>query len=289
MEEEDIIKKTKEEKLKKLAGNFIWGSIQCFCQKNGISHFESQILPSDSGVSSYFEIENGKYLNLLFLYSSYETALLYLPVLYDCAKKIVNPLIKIRSKYINNWRAPKNEIPKENKNRKDSNSYVKERLRNLGAECEIFEYDDFFRIKISSPKKICPMEACISFDSFYEDLIFLEDFLKKVIAFEEVPVNAFIVRNIPKHHIVPSSGGGAFGDGCRKILDKFGVGVNDPHNCCQKSGKKFTMLHQGSTIESRGERIMQNLYQDLSMCSSKDQVFEVLEDYRSTRLQNTHW
>ena len=88
---------------------------------------------------------------------------------------------------------------------------------------------------------------------------------------------------------MPSSGGGAFGDGCRKILDKFGVCVNNPHNYCQKSGKKFTMLHQGSTIESRGERIMQNLYQDLSMCSSKNQVFEVLEDYRNARLQNTHW
>ena len=178
MEEEDIIKKTKEEKLKKLAGNFIWGTIQIFCQKNGINHYESQILSSDSGVSSYLEIEKGKYLNLLFLYSSYETTLLYLPVLYDCAKKIVNPLIKIRSKYINNWRAPKNEIPKEDMNRKDSYSYVKERLRNLGVGCEIFEYDDFFRIKINSPKKICPMEARISFDSFYDDLIFFEDFVK---------------------------------------------------------------------------------------------------------------
>ena len=112
MEEDEKIKTAREEKLKKIVGNVIWGHIQVFCQRNGINHFESQVLPSDSGVSSYIEIEKNKYLNILFSYSSYEKTILYLPVLYDYAKKIIHPLVKVRSKYINNWRIEKNEIPK---------------------------------------------------------------------------------------------------------------------------------------------------------------------------------
>ena len=149
-------------------------------------------------MSSYIEIDKNKYLNILFYYSSYEKTILYLPVLYDYAKKIIHPLVKVRSKYINNWRKEKNEIPKEDKNRKGSNSFIKETLHKLGVGCEISEYEEYCRIKVLSPKKICPMEARVSFDSFYDDLLFFEDFLKTAVAFEEVPVNAFIVRNKPR-------------------------------------------------------------------------------------------
>ena len=198
MEEDEKIKTAREEKLKKIVGNVIWGHVQVFCQRNGINHFESQVLPSDSGVSSYIEIEKNKYLNILFSYSSYEKTILYLPVLYDYVKKIIHPLVKVRSKYINNWRIEKNEIPKEDKNRKDSNSFIKETLHKLCVECEIYEYEKYCRIKVISPKKICPIEARVSFDSFYDDLLFFEDFLKTAVAFEEVPVNAFIVKNKPR-------------------------------------------------------------------------------------------
>ncbi len=105
-------------------------------------------------------------------------------------------------------------------------------------------------------------------------------------------------KTLPKgsqaHHIVPSnaSGGGSAGDGCRKIFEKFGIDINDPHNCCPLPSDKNvakainTMCHNGSTRELHGEKIMQSLYEDLSRAKTKEDVFEILAEYRQAMLTN---
>ena len=108
--------------------------------------------------------------------------------------------------------------------------------------------------------------------------------------------NKILPEGTQAHHIVPSNAtGGGPGGLCREIFEKFGIDINDPHNCCPLPSDKNvakainSMCHNGSTIELHGEKILQLLYEDLSSCESKQQVFEVLADYRQAMLTNTPW
>ncbi len=106
--------------------------------------------------------------------------------------------------------------------------------------------------------------------------------------------NTTLPKGSQAHHIVPSNatGGGSAGDSCRKVFEKFGIDINDPHNCCPLPSDKEvskivgSMCHNGSTTELHGEKIMQSLYEDLSRANSKADVFEILADYRQAMLSN---
>ena len=132
------------------------------------------------------------------MFISHQENLSYLPVLYDCSKKIVNTPIKVHSKYLSNWRYPK--IVMKLKGDKDIQEYhaeIQRRLHSLGIDCKIFGYKDYCRVKIIAPKKICPLEARISYSKFSSDLSALEDLINNTIEFENIPINAYIIK-LPK-------------------------------------------------------------------------------------------
>lgn len=94
------------------------------------------------------------------------------------------------------------------------------------------------------------------------------------------------------HHIVPTNGGGASAEKCRSILKKFDVDINSPYNCAPLPSKKDvaqmagTMCHNGYTSELHGNNIMQSISEDLGRANSREQVIEILNDYRNAMLSN---
>ena len=106
----------------------------------------------------------------------------------------------------------------------------------------------------------------------------------------------FYGKPIPKgseaHHIVPSNKAGAAANKCRDILKKFNIDINDPHNCAPLPKSKEiskltkTMQHSGPVKSLHGEKIMQELSEQLSRATSRQDVFEILADFRKAMLTN---
>ena len=186
------------EKLKRMAENAVSSYIHYYCEKKGIVNFKTLTTPSGGSVVAYIDIGKNKCLNVLFLFISHQENLSYLPVLYDCSKKIVNTPIKVHSKYLSNWRYPK-IVMKLNgdKEIQEYHAEIQRRLHSLGIECKIFGYKDYCRVKIIAPQKICPLEARISYSKFSSDLSALEDLINNTIEFENIPINAYIIK-LPK-------------------------------------------------------------------------------------------
>ena len=96
------------------------------------------------------------------------------------------------------------------------------------------------------------------------------------------------------HHIVPKKQSGEFGEKLREIFEKFNIDINDPHNCVLLAAdevrcKVLRMMHHHKEVHDKKNEIkmLQKLYEDLSPCTSKEQVFEVLADYRQAMMTNT--
>lgn len=186
------------EKLKLMAENVVSSYIHCYCEKKGIKNYKTIATPSGGSVVAYLGIGKYKCLNVVFLYVSYKENLSYLPVLCDYSKKIINTPIRVHSKYLNNWRYSKFEMrTKGDKNIQEYHAEIQRRLHSLGIECKIFGYKDYCRVKIIAPKKICPLEARISYSKFSSDLSALEDLINNTIEFENIPINAYIIK-LPK-------------------------------------------------------------------------------------------
>lgn len=104
-----------------------------------------------------------------------------------------------------------------------------------------------------------------------------------------------IPPNSAAHHIVPTNAGGAAADKCRDILKKYNIDINDPHNCVPLPNDKEiakltdTMLHSGPVKSLHGERIMQELSEQLSRATSRSEIFEILGDFKKAMLSNKPW
>ncbi len=106
----------------------------------------------------------------------------------------------------------------------------------------------------------------------------------------------FYGKAIPKgseaHHIVPSNKAGAAANKCRDIFKKFNIDINDPHNCAPLPKSKEiakltkTMQHSGPVKSLHGEKIMQELSEQLSRATSRSDVFEILAEFRKAMLTN---
>lgn len=96
----------------------------------------------------------------------------------------------------------------------------------------------------------------------------------------------------PAHHIVPKAEDvNGFGNKLRDILKKYNIDINDPRNGVFLPADKFRaeVLNMPNHMDHNilhGPEIMQSLYTDLSKCNSRNQVFEVLNDYRQAMLKN---
>ena len=97
------------------------------------------------------------------------------------------------------------------------------------------------------------------------------------------------------HHIIPKMEGledvNGFGNKLRDILKSHNIDINDPRNGVFLPADKFRadVLNMPNHMDHNvmhGPEIMQSLYGDLSRCNSKEQVFEVLNDYRQAMLKN---
>ncbi|WP_294431261.1 AHH domain-containing protein [uncultured Treponema sp.] len=95
------------------------------------------------------------------------------------------------------------------------------------------------------------------------------------------------------HHIIPKKGGGEFGAKLREIISKYDIDINDPHNCVLladdevRCGVLNMMQHHKEVHGANNEiKMIQSLYEDLSKCKSKEQIFEVLADYRKAMMTN---
>ena len=110
----------------------------------------------------------------------------------------------------------------------------------------------------------------------------------------EKSLNTKLPSGCEAHHIVPKKAGGegSAASKCRAILDKFKIDINDPHNCAPLPKSKEiadltrTIPHPGNTNALHGEKIMNSLYEQLSRATSKQDVFEILEDFRRGMLNN---
>ena len=196
--EEEILRQGINEKLMNMAESVVCSYIRCYCEKNGIENYETHSSYSGGSVTAFLDIGKNKCLSIMFLYISYTETISYLPILYDLSKKIINTPIKVCSKYLSNWRYSKHEERiRGNKIIQEYHEAIQNKLYSLGIECKIFEYKNYSRIKILTPAKICPIEVRISYNNFSYELSAFEDFLKNVIKFEEIPVNAYISQ-IPR-------------------------------------------------------------------------------------------
>lgn len=104
---------------------------------------------------------------------------------------------------------------------------------------------------------------------------------------------AWIPNYANAHHIIPQHGGGSNGDKLRAILAKFSIDINDGHNCAilpndPNIADVFgTMCHNGYTGSLHGDKIMTELYSELSRAKSREQAFEILEDFGNAMMTNT--
>lgn len=189
--EEEKKQNAVNDKLCKMADNYIQTYVQVFCTKNGVQYTSKDL---GGTISVYLKIAEKKELQILFMYVSYQKTLKYLSSLYQLAKKIINPSFKIKSKHITNWRYPSKEAAQEETPiSKKYHRMIQYELHNLGIACEVSDFEESFQIKILAPKKICPMVARVSYANFEKDLSAFEDFLKVIFEFENIPVNAFII------------------------------------------------------------------------------------------------
>ena len=105
--------------------------------------------------------------------------------------------------------------------------------------------------------------------------------------------NVKVPKYSQAHHILPKKGHGEFGTKLRQMFSKYNIDINDPHNCvllpdddlrCKVSNM---MQHHKELHGKDDSKIIQSLYEDMSRCNSREQVFEVLADYRQAMLTNT--
>ena len=182
------------EKLNKMTESIVYSYIHCFCKKNGIEKYKVFSSGVDDYVLAYIDIGQNKMLSIISNSVSCKNNMSYLPSLYEYAKKIGNSSVKVQSVFLNNWRYPKLQgKTKDDKAVQEYHTEIKKRLRILRIGCQIFGYKDYCRIKITEPKKISTVNARVSYSDFSNDLSALEDFLKNVIYFAEIPVLSAIV------------------------------------------------------------------------------------------------
>lgn len=105
----------------------------------------------------------------------------------------------------------------------------------------------------------------------------------------------FYNEQIPKyaqgHHLVPSN---IDDDGkvCRLVFEKFEIDINDPHNCVLLPDDPFrakalnTMQHHKDMHGVNQNKLLAALSEELSRAKSKEQVFEILEEFRQAILSN---
>ena len=105
--------------------------------------------------------------------------------------------------------------------------------------------------------------------------------------------NVTVPRYSQAHHILPKKGHGEFGAKLRQIFSKYNIDINDPHNCVLLPDddlrcKVLNMMQHHKELHGKDEnKIIQSLYEDMSRCISREQVFDVLADYRQAMLTNT--
>lgn len=98
------------------------------------------------------------------------------------------------------------------------------------------------------------------------------------------------------HHLVPANTKvGDIGNLSREVLERFGININDPRNGVflptdnfrAKALKLHNHMHGSNEIDVfHGKKTLQFLDEQLGRCQSKEQVFEVLKDYREAILNN---
>lgn len=141
-----------------------------------------------------------------------------------------------------------------------------------------FKYDP--SINEAAYKKLCLHKSC--WGKKKPSKVLKENFTKYY--------NVEIPKYAQAHHIVPESVKGEFGSKLRDILKKYKIDINDPHNCVilPKDDLRANILkmaqHKGSTGVLHGDKIYQNLYEELGRADSREKVFEVLSDY-ATKMQ----
>lgn len=107
------------------------------------------------------------------------------------------------------------------------------------------------------------------------------------------------------HHIVPTAldtSAGGYGSKLRDIFKKFNIDINDPHNCVllpndELRCKSLNMMKhkvmekrhafKWNTVHGNDIQLLESLYEDMSRCASREQVFEILADYRHAMMTNT--